>query len=153
MSEPKPITDAQLRRFKPLMKVFSRINAWVFKASSGRWMSSFSGRPICVVTMKGARSNRWMDIPLMYVPFEDGVILVASMGGAPRHPTWYYNLVANPDIEVRAAGKTMKLSARQVEADEKDRLWPVCCEHYPDFANYQKRTDREIPVFNCQPAR
>ena len=152
MSEPKPITDAQLKRFKPLMKAFSRFNAWVFKASGGRWMSSFSGRPICVVTMKGARSGRWMDIPLMYVPFEEGAILVASLGGAPRHPTWYYNLVANPDIEVHAGGRAMKLRARQVAADEKARLWPVCCEHYPDYANYQKRTDRDIPVFNCQPA-
>ena len=151
MADPKPITDAQIKRFKPLMKGFTRLNAWVFRASNGRFMSTFSGCDICLVTMKGARSGRVLDIPLMYVPFEQGVILVASMGGAPRHPTWYYNLKANPEIEVRVKGTVRKLIAREVGAEEKETLWPVCCEHYPEYATYQKRTDRDIPVFNCQP--
>lgn len=151
MAEPKPITETQIKRIKPLMKAFTRLNAWVFKASNGRLMSKFGGSQICLVTMKGRRSGRSLEIPLMYVPYEEGVILVASMGGAPRHPTWYYSLAANPDIEVQVGGKRMKLRARQVDAAEKERLWPVCCEHYPDYANYQKRTDRDIPVFLCQP--
>ena len=151
MADPKPITDAQIKRFKPLMKGFTRLNAWVFRASNGRFMSTFSGCDICLVTMKGARSGRVLDIPLMYVPFEQGVILVASMGGAPRHPIWYYNLKANPEIEVRVKGTVRKLIAQEVDAEEKAKLWPVCCEHYPEYATYQKRTDRDIPVFNCQP--
>jgi deazaflavin-dependent oxidoreductase (nitroreductase family) len=151
MSDPKPITDQQLRRMRPLMKAFTKLNAWVFKASNGRLMSKFSGCAICLVTMTGAKSGRRIDIPLMYVPFGEGVILVASLGGAPRHPTWFYNLVANPEIEVREGGRLMKLRARRVDADEKAKLWPICCEHYPPYESYQRRTERDIPVFDCQP--
>ena len=151
MSDPKPITETQLRRMRPLMKAFTKLNAWVFKASNGRLMSMFSGCAICLVTMTGAKSGRRLDIPLMYVPFGEGVILVASLGGAPRHPTWFYNLVANPEIEVREGGRLMKLRARRVDADEKAKLWPICCEHYPPYESYQRRTERDIPVFDCQP--
>ncbi|MFP6660587.1 MAG: nitroreductase/quinone reductase family protein, partial [Myxococcota bacterium] len=77
MSDPKPITETQLRRMRPLMKAFTKLNAWVFKASNGRLMSMFSGCAICLVTMTGAKSGRRLDIPLMYVPFGEGVILVA----------------------------------------------------------------------------
>ena len=151
MSDPKPITETQLRRIRPLMKAFTKLNAWVFKTSNGRLMSRFSGCAICLVTMTGAKSGRRIDIPLMYVPFGEGVILVASLGGAPRHPTWFYNLVANPEIEVREGGRLMKLRARRVDADEKAKLWPICCEHYPPYESYQRRTERDIPVFDCQP--
>lgn len=151
MSDPKPITETQLRRIRPLMKAFTKLNAWVFKASNGRLMSKFSGCAICLVTMTGAKSGRRLDIPLMYVPHGEGVILVASLGGAPRHPTWFYNLSAHPEIEVREGGRLMKLRARRVDAEEKAKLWPICCQHYPDYDVYQKRTARDIPVFDCQP--
>jgi deazaflavin-dependent oxidoreductase (nitroreductase family) len=87
----------------------------------------------------------------MYVPYHDGVILVASLGGALRHPTWYHNLVANPDIEVQVKGDTLVLRARQASAQEKAEVWPVCVEHYPDYDLYQRRTQRDIPVFICEP--
>ena len=87
----------------------------------------------------------------MYVPYEQGVLLVASLGGAPNHPTWYYNLVANPDIAVQVKAESLKLRARQASPEEKAKLWPVCCEHYPDYAQYQSRTERDIPVFVCEP--
>jgi deazaflavin-dependent oxidoreductase (nitroreductase family) len=151
MTEPRPITERQLRILKPLMANFAKLNAFIYKKTNGRWMNKFAGRDICLVTMTGAKSGKQRDVPLMYVPYGDGVILVASLGGAPRNPTWYYNLVAHPDIEVRVKGRHMKLRARRVDAVEKARLWPVCIEHYPDYDLYQRRTGRDIPVFLCEP--
>lgn len=149
-SRPRPITRGQLRLLKWLMIPFSRFNARRYVRSKGASMGRFNGRDICVVSMTGARSGKRRDVPLMYVPYKEGVLLVASLGGAPEHPTWYHNLVKNPDVEVHVKGETLALRARQASAAEKAELWPICCEHYPDYATYQARTDRDIPVFICE---
>ena len=80
-----------------------------------------------------------------------GVLLVASLGGAPKHPTWFYNLVKNPDVDVYVKGEKLELRARQAGPAEKAEIWPICCEYYPDYAVYQTRTERDIPVFVCEP--
>jgi deazaflavin-dependent oxidoreductase (nitroreductase family) len=136
---------------KLIMGPFSRLNAALYVRSRGRTMGQFNGHDVCVVTMKGARSGRIRHVPLMYVPHQRGVLLVASLGGAPQHPTWYYNLVANPDITVQVKEASLKLRAREASREEKAELWPVCCEHYPDYEQYQQRTERDIPVFVCEP--
>ena len=147
----KPISETQLKVMKILMKPFSRFNAWRYIKSNGTSMGRLGGRDICVASMTGAKTGKQRDVPLMYVPYNDGVILVASLGGAPRHPTWYYNLVKNPDIDVYVKGEKLALRARVASTAEKAEVWPVCCDHYPDYANYQARTDRDIPVFICEP--
>ena len=114
-------------------------------------MNKLEGDPICLVTMKGAKTGKTRTTPLMYVPYENGVILVASQGGAPRHPVWFYNLVAHPDITVEQGDQKMNLRARQVFGEEKAALWPICVEHYEPYETYRQRTDREIPVFVCEP--
>ena len=114
-------------------------------------MGSFQGLPVCLITMKGAKSGMTRTIPLMYVPYKEGVIIVASQGGAPKSPVWYKNLLANPDIEAQYRSKKMKLRARQVDDAEKAAVWPTCVKHYPPFEDYQARTDRNIPVFVCEP--
>ncbi len=96
-------------------------------------------------------SGRTLTIPLMYVPHAEGVLLVASMGGAPRNPVWYRNLVKHPDIEVEHRGTRLKLRARLAEAAEKPALWPVCDQHYAPYAQYRTRTTRDIPIFVCEP--
>ena len=97
---PRPIGEIQLKLMKWLMIPFSRFHARRYLKSAGSSLGSFGEHDICVVSMTGARSGKRRDIPLMYVPYKEGVILVASLGGAPRHPTWYYNLVKNPDVDV-----------------------------------------------------
>lgn len=114
-------------------------------------MGSFSGYPICLVTMTGAKSGRRRIVPLMYVPHRDTVMLVASQGGSPKHPVWYYNLLAHPRIIVEQEGVRRELTARLVEGEERSRLWRVCVEHYDPYEKYQKRTTRNIPVFVCEP--
>ena len=133
-----------------ILKAFTRLNVWVYRISNGRLMNRFSGMPIVLVKMKGARSGKSRTIPLMYVPHEKGVILVASMGGAPKNPVWYHNLVKYPQVEITEGGQTRKLNARQVSDEEKAELWPTCVKHYPTYDQYQSRTDRNIPVFLCE---
>ena len=123
----------------------------VYDLSGGRLMNTIEGGPICVVTMKGARSGKTYRWPLMYVPYEDGVLLVASRGGADTNPSWYFNLRANPEIDVHVRGRRMKLIARLASPEEKRRLWPICVAAYPSYGDYQTWTTRDIPVFVCLP--
>jgi deazaflavin-dependent oxidoreductase (nitroreductase family) len=135
----------------PILRAFAKLNAVVYRMSGGRVMGKMGASPICVVRMQGARSHTWRDVPLMYVPNGAGVILVASLGGAPKNPVWYYNLVAHPDIEVQVKESTLKLRARLATLAEKAAVWPACVAAYPAYADYQKRTTRDIPVFICDP--
>jgi len=113
-------------------------------------MNKMAGMPILLVEMKGAKSGKQRTIPLMYVPNDDGFVLVASQGGAPKNPVWYNNLVAYPDVRITFGGQTKAMRVRRVSDEEKAQLWPVCCEYYPPYQDYQTRTDRNIPVFVCE---
>jgi deazaflavin-dependent oxidoreductase (nitroreductase family) len=131
------------------MKAMTRIHVILHRLSGGKLFNSLSGDDVCFVTMTGAKSGRQITIPLMYVPHGEGVLLVASQGGAPRNPVWYKNLVAHPEISVSHRGRRMKLEARLASAEEKPGLWPICDANYAPYADYRKRTDRDIPVFVC----
>jgi len=87
----------------------------------------------------------------MYVPYKQGVLLGASQGGAPKNPVWYGNLVKYPDIDVTHRRNRMTLTARLATAEEKPALWAICDQHYPPFVDIRKRTNREIPIFVCEP--
>lgn len=134
------------------LKFFTRINVAVFMASKGRLMNKFSGgAPICIVAMTGRKSGKRRRIALIHLPYENSVLLVASQGGMEQHPVWYHNIAANPNIEVTVGGETRKMKARQIDDDEKRKVWPHLLGIYPDFDEYQARTDRNIPVFMCEP--
>jgi deazaflavin-dependent oxidoreductase (nitroreductase family) len=136
-----------------VIKNFTRFNVWVFRTSKGRLMTTFpGGYPICVVGMKGAKSGARREVGLIHIPKGDDIILIASQGGLDKHPAWYYNVKANPDIDIMIAGGEKKnYIARQLSEAEKGALWPLILSVYPDFDEYQARTDREIPVFLCTP--
>ena len=106
---------------------------------------------MCFVTMTGARSGREITMPLMWVPYNQGALLVASRGGSPRNPVWYYNIAKNPDITIRHRGRKLSLRARLATPEEKPALWPICDNHYAPYADYRARTDRDIPIFVCEP--
>ncbi|MEM8609238.1 MAG: nitroreductase family deazaflavin-dependent oxidoreductase [Myxococcota bacterium] len=133
-------------------KLFTRINVAVYKLSKGRLMNKVPGQgPICLVTMTGRKTGKKREIPLMHVPYGDKKILVASLGGISKNPVWYYNLKANPEVTITALGATGRYRAREVSPDEKATLWPVIVEAYGPYDEYQARTDRDIPVFVCDP--
>jgi deazaflavin-dependent oxidoreductase (nitroreductase family) len=104
-----PMTEGEFKSLRRVIKPYSRLNAFVYKLTGGRLMGTLTGRPVMLVTMKGARTGRPRTIPLMYVPYEDGVIIVASQGGAPKNPVWFNNLVQNPDIVVQYRNQKMNL--------------------------------------------
>lgn len=146
------MTEKEFATLRKFIKPFSGLNAFVYKLTGGRLMGQFQGRPVVLIEMTGAASGKKRTIPLMYVPHEEGVIIVGSQGGAPKSPVWVKNLQKDPNIVAQYRGKRMKLVARQVGDEEKAALWPICVKHYHEFEDYQARTDRNIPVFNCQPA-
>ncbi len=135
------------------VKAMTRAHVFLNRLTGGRLFNSLGGDDVCFVTMKGAKSARALTIPLMYVPYRNGVLLVASLGGAPRHPVWYHNLVKHPEISVTHRQRRMKLRARLATPEEKPGLWPICDRHYAPYADYRKRTTRQIPIFVCEPAR
>ena len=134
-----------------ILKAVTRTHVFLHRLSGGRILNKLAGDEVCFVTMTGAKSGRTITIPLMYVPYQDGVLLVASQGGAPKNPVWFGNLVKHPDIEVNHRGKRMQLRARQARPDEKAALWPICDQHYAPYADYRERTTRDIPIFVCEP--
>ena len=133
-------------------KLFTKINVAVYKMSGGRLMNKGpAGKPICLVTMTGRKTGKTREIPLMHVPHGEQKILVASLAGMSKNPVWYYNLKATPDITIQADGVRRAYRAREVGPEEKATLWPVLVEAYPPYDEYQARTDRDIPVFVCDP--
>ncbi len=143
--------ESQLPAIKAVLRWASKMQATVFRMSNGRLAKSFLGGPVCMVTMTGAKSGKTRYLPLIHIAHGENKLLVASSGGMPKNPVWYYNLKANPEIKIMADGKNLDYRARQVSDEEKAALWPVLLDVYPDFDEYQARTDRNIPVFSCEP--
>ena len=104
-----------------------------------------------LLTTVGRRSGEPRVAPLIYLEDGDSVVTVASKGGSARHPLWYRNLQANPDVEVQIGADRRKLRARTASAEEKDKLWSRLTIVYPDYDDYQARTDRDIPVVILEP--
>ena len=148
-----PMTEQEHRKIRKGARIYGAVNTFLYRVSGGRLMARAFGHDICLVTMTGAKSGKRRRVPVMYVPYREGIIMVASLGGAPKSPVWFNNLIANPHIEVQHRQRHMKLVARQVFGEEREAVWPVAVEHYPFYADYQKRTDREIPVFICEPEK
>lgn len=105
------------------------------------------GIPVIVVTSIGAKSGKLRKNPVMRVEHDGSYALVASKGGAPENPVWYNNLVANPQVEVQDETQKWDMTVRQVTGDERAAWWDRAVAVYPDYADYAKRTDRQIPVF------
>ena len=137
---------------RALIKAMTRTHLFLHRLSGGRLFNKLGGDDVCFVEMIGAKSGRELTVPLMYVPHEDGVLLVASQGGADRNPVWYGNLVKHPDIHVTHRGVRKQLRARLATPEEKPALWPICDRHYAPYADYRERTTRDIPIFVCEPA-
>lgn len=146
-----PATSAGSVPPRWVVKTIARVHVFLNRLTGGRSFNSMNGDDVCFVTMKGAKSGRTLTIPLMYVPYKEGVLLVASLGGAPRNPVWFHNLVKHPEIAVTHRGRGMKLRARIARPDEKPALWPLCDQHYAPYAEYRERTTRDIPIFVCEP--
>ena len=135
---------------RALLRWSTRFQVAVFRATNGRFMNTFiGGYPVCIVTTSGAKSGRVRRIALIHLPRGEDKLLVASQGGMDKMPAWYFNIAANPAIKIMVDGAEENYRATRVSDEEKARLWPHLCSLYPDFDEYQARTDRNIPVFRC----
>jgi deazaflavin-dependent oxidoreductase (nitroreductase family) len=108
-------------------------------------------RPVILLTTRGAKSGKLRKVPLMRVEHDGTYAIVASLGGAPQHPVWYHNVKANPQVELQDDTVTKDYTAREVTGDEKALWWERAVAAYPEYENYQKKTDRQIPVFVLEP--
>jgi deazaflavin-dependent oxidoreductase (nitroreductase family) len=117
------------------------------RAHGGRATSGpFVGRQVLILTTVGRRSGERRETPLAYSRSGDDYVVIGSKGGAPTHPAWYHNLVANPEVEIEVLGEKLRARARVAEGEEHDRLYRKHAEMMPAFLEYQRRTTRKIPV-------
>ena len=141
-----------------VMRLFSQANVWIYRKTGGKiggnWRvgSAFPhGVPVLLLTTLGRKSGAQRTTPLLYLEDGERVILVASQGGMPKHPLWYLNLSANPEVEVQIGKNVRAMRARDATPEERQVFWPRLVEMYPDFASYQSWTERVIPVVVLEP--
>jgi deazaflavin-dependent oxidoreductase (nitroreductase family) len=142
-----PLTGA----YEPSTSDWAREQTDLFEQSGGTQGNTLRGMPIIVMTSVGARSGKLRKTPLMRVEHGGEYAVVASLGGAPKHPVWYHNLTKNPHVELQDGPIKRDYLAREVTGDEKALWWERAVAAYPDYADYQKKTTREIPVFVLTP--
>ena len=146
------IKESQVPAIRFVMRWATRLQVSVFRLTRGRLMNKFiGGYPVCIVDTYGAKSGKLRRVALIHLPHGDNKLLVASQGGMPGNPAWYYNIKAHPDVRIMVDGQERAYRARQVSDEEKAALWPHLLSLYPDFDEYQARTERNIPVFSCEP--
>lgn len=135
-----------------ILNVSARIDPVLLKATDGR-LSTMPGVPILLLRHTGARTGETRETPLVYLEDGKDLVLIASKGGAPSHPQWYRNLLANPECEVIAKGRSGRYHAREATGARRDRLWDRAVELYGGYAVYQQRAGgRRVPVMVLTPA-
>ena len=111
-----------------------------------------TGLPVIIVTNRGRKTGAIRKTPLMRVVDGKNYVLIASQGGAPKHPLWYHNLKADPNVQIRDKAEVYQMRVREVvDAEERQRLWKLAVQAYPPYQDYQERTDRVIPVLVAEP--
>jgi deazaflavin-dependent oxidoreductase (nitroreductase family) len=122
-----------------------------YESSGGTRGNTMIGLPVVILTTKGAKTGKIRKTPLMRVEHGGEYAVVASLGGAPKHPVWYYNVKSHPEVELQDGPTKQDMVAREVTGDERAKWWEIAVDAFPNYAEYQKKTDREIPVFVLSP--
>ena len=139
------------RRNNTAQRFFTGVHTFVYRLSGGKMGGRFGKSLVLLLTTTGRKTGQQRTIPLFYLKDGDNLILVASNGGSPTHPVWWLNLQANPKAVVEVGKKKLPMRAMQADAEERKRLWPLVVAMYADYAEYQKKTSREIPVVILYP--
>jgi F420H(2)-dependent quinone reductase len=137
--------------YAPSKAAWARKQAELYEATGGREGGDLRGRPVIVLTSVGAKTGKLRKTALMRVEHEGVYAVVASLGGAARNPVWYYNLKKNPHVELQDGATKHDYTAREITGNEKAAWWERAVVAYPDYATYQTKTDRQIPVFVLEP--
>ena len=133
--------------YEPSTSERTRRQVELFERSNGAEGNTLRSMPVIVLTTVGAKSGKLRKNALMRVEHDGEYAVVASLGGSPSHPVWYYNVVANPQVELQDGATRRDYTARELTGAEKALWWERAVAAYPDYAAYQRRTEREIPVF------
>jgi deazaflavin-dependent oxidoreductase (nitroreductase family) len=137
--------------YEPSPEQWVRDQVEEYETSGGASGNTMQGKPVVILTTRGAKSGKVRKTPLMRVEHNGEYAVVASLGGAPKHPVWYYNVVADPHVELRDGAVVQSMTAREVTGEEKAAWWERAVAAWPDYANYQTKTERQIPVFVLTP--
>ena len=137
--------------YEPSTSDWARENAEECMASGGTRGTELNGRPVILLTTVGAKTGKIRKTPLMRVEHGGQYAVVASLGGAPKNPVWYYNVKANPRVELQDGAAAGEYEAHEVFGEEKATWWERAVATWPDYAEYQTKTDRQIPVFVLTP--
>ncbi len=137
--------------YEPSTAGWARKQAERYEATNGAEANDLRGRPVIVLTSVGARTGKLRKTALMRVEHDGVYAVVASMGGAPKHPVWYHNLTANPHVELQDRAEKRDYLAHEAAGVEKATWWERAVEAWPDYAKYQAKTTRQIPVFVLEP--
>ena len=143
-----------MSEYKPSPRGWVAEQVELYEGSGGTEGLTFrdTGLPVIIVTHRGRKTGAIRKTPLMRVADGKNYILVASQGGAPKHPLWYHNLKANPDVEIRDETKVYAMRVREVvDSAERERLWAIAVKAYPPYQEYQEKTKRVIPIFVAEP--
>lgn len=138
--------------YEPSPSSWSRDQADLYERSGGTEGTTLNGKPVVILTSVGAKTGKLRKTPLMRVEHDGEYAVVASLGGAPQHPVWYYNLTANPHVELQDGPAKRDYQAREAHGAERDAWWERAVAAWPDYAEYQKKTTRILPVFVLIPA-
>ena len=134
------------------MKLGTGAHAGVYRATGGKLFGRMGKSPILLLNTVGRKSGKKRTSPLLYVMDGEDFVIIASKGGAPSHPAWYLNLKGNPEATVEIGDREVRVRAREADSEEKARLWQKMVEMYPTYDDYQKKTEREIPLLVLHPA-
>jgi len=132
-------------------RLLTGTHTFFYRLSGGKLGGRLGKSPVLLLNTTGRKTGKQRTTPLLYLRDGDDLVLVASYGGAPTHPVWWLNLLAKPEAEVEIGRKKLSVTARQADAAERERLWPLLVAMYGDYAEYQKKTTREIPVVILHP--
>jgi deazaflavin-dependent oxidoreductase (nitroreductase family) len=138
--------------YEPSPSSWAHDQVEAYERSGGTAGNEMNGKPVIILTSVGARTGKLRKTPLMRVEHDGEYAVVASLGGAPQHPVWYYNLTANLHVELQDGPLRKDYLAREVHGAERDTWWGRAIAAWPDYAEYQKKTTRVIPVFVLTPA-
>jgi deazaflavin-dependent oxidoreductase (nitroreductase family) len=138
--------------YEPSSQKWVRDQVQEYESSGGTRGTELRGVPVIVITSKGTKSGKLRKNPVMRVEHDGRYAAVASKGGAPAHPAWYGNMVETPLVEVQDKGAKGDYTARELGGEERQAWWDRAVAVWPDYAEYQTKTDREIPVFVLEPA-
>ncbi|MEV6397475.1 nitroreductase family deazaflavin-dependent oxidoreductase [Streptomyces sp. NPDC051907] len=137
--------------YEPSPEKWVRDQVALFEGSGGVKGTTIMGKPVIVMTTLGAKSGKIRKSPLMRVEHKGAYAAVGSVGGSAKNPVWYYNLLAHPRVELQDGPVRQDMTAREVTGEEKAEWWARAVEAFPNYAEYQKKTEREIPVFVLEP--